>query len=297
MRFLSVLLALVLAAAAVAPSLQAAARPVASHPAPVPAARDLVLRAIGVHKLVLLGEMHGTVEAPALAAALLDACVARGQPVSLGLEIPADEQRDLDRYVASGGRAPDRAVLLARPHWQPMHDGRDSEAMFALVDHVRRLQRGGAKVAIVAFDHCDPDMNVRNRRMAQTLRDAALRKPGAMLLVLTGNIHAMTHRPSFELIDNGKPIAPPMTAGRYLADLSPVSFDVQGASGAFHACLAGSCGMQPVMPQPVPSAPRLVHGGDSAWDYDLLLPHFTPSPPAIMLIDPRVAPAARAVNP
>lgn len=251
--------------------------------APKASALDLLLQAIGGHRMALLGEMHGTQEAPALAGQLVSHYAAAHDPVLLGLEIDHDEQADVDRFLASNGDARARTSLLAAAHWLAPFDGRDSEAMFELIDHVRRLRAAGADVRIVYFDHSDSDMDRRNRRMADTLRAAAARNPGAMLLVLTGNVHAMTHRPPGDLYMDGKRIEPPMTVGRYLADLRPVSFDIGAASGEYWACTGGQCKRQGVRLQAPIANPALEAQAptDSAWDFALTLPDFHASTPAV----------------
>jgi hypothetical protein len=271
-----------------------------SLPSAAPAsARDLLLRAIGKHRLVLLGELHGTREIPALVGEVVDAYAARHRAVVLALEIPAQEQGRIDRYLASRGSCADRVALLAGRHWrEPVHDGRDSEAMYTLIDQMRQLRARHLPVTVMAFDHGSADMDTRNRRMAQALRTRLTREPGATVLVLTGNVHAMTRRPPWDLFDKGKRIEPPMTAGRYLADLGPLSIDVEGASGAYWACVAGGCRVQRIEGRAPQREPLLEHhGSDSAWDAALVLPHFTPSPPAIEAMTAAVAPAVRAANP
>jgi hypothetical protein len=252
-------------------------------------ARDDLLGAIGQHRLVLLGEMHGTQETPALVGNLLDAYAARRHPVILALEVSTQEQPRFDRYMASRDTAADRAALLAGGHWRERHhDGRDSRAMFDLIAHAQRLHAGGAPVSLLAFDAGGED---RNRGMADCLRAALSRRPDATVLVLTGNVHAMTRRPPWTMLDEqGHPIEPPMTAGRYLADLAPLSVDVQAAHGAYWACRADGCRVQAVRPHGARGLSR--NGEDSAWDFELVLPRFTPSPPAIAMTT-----AARAVGP
>lgn len=258
-------------------------------------ARDLAVAAIGDRRLVFFGEMHGTQETPALVADVIDAYAAHGRPVVLALEIGTEEQPRFDRYVASRGLASDRAALLGGMHWREVHhDGRDSRAMFELIDHMRRLRARGTPIALVAFDGGGTDMGSRNRRMAEVLRATAGRFPRSRLLVLTGNVHAMTRKPSWSVFDGGKRIELPMTAAQHLADLAPLSIDVKGASGAYWACTASDCRMQAIGSQAPQQGPTLMRNApDDAWDVTLVLPHFTPSPPAIQA----VAPPARAVNP
>ena len=269
--------------------------PGAAHGAMPSSARDLALAAIGDRRLVLVGEMHGTQETPALLGDMLDAYAARRRPAVLALEISTREQARIDRYLASRGTDADRRVLLAGAHWRdPMHDGRDSAAMFGLIEHTRRLHVGGADVVVFAFDAGGED---RNRGMADALRSVVARRPAATVLVLTGNVHAMTRRPQWEMFDGGKRIEPPITAGRYLADLAPLSIDVEGASGAYWACTAGACRVQAIGGMATQRGPTLMRNApDNAWDVTLVLPHFTPSPPAIRAMAAAAAPA-RAANP
>ena len=264
---------------------QASTPPSRSAPAVAskPSVRDLLLQAIGDHRVALLGEMHGTRETPALAGQLASGYAAAHQPLLLGLEIDRNEQVDVDRFLASSGDAGARRTLLAGRHWRAPFDGRDSEAMFELIEHVRQLRATGADVRVVYFDDPDPDMDRRNRRMADTLRAAVKAHPGALLLVLTGNVHAMTHRPPGELYSEGRRIEPPMTAGRHLADLGAVSIDVSAANGEYSACMDGSCGPHPVHPRRAQADASLEKESpsQSAWDFSLTLPRFHVSPPAV----------------
>ena len=277
--------AILLAAALAVTSMAVAARPVAHAPT-LPAAGDLVFDAIGDRRLVMIGELHGTQETPALVGDLLDHYAERRRSAVLALEVSVQEQARFDRYLASHGTAADRASLLEGAHWrEPHHDGRDSQAMLQLIEHVRQLRARGARVALVAFDGGGTNMDARNLGMATVLRATAKRFPTSMLVVLTGNVHAMTRRPTWEMRDgDGKRIEPPVTAGRRLADLAPLSIDVRGATGAFWACQVERCEVRPVAPPdtPRPATARLErNAADDAWDATLVLPHLTPSMPAI----------------
>src|SRR5690606_19888874 len=87
-------------------------------------------------RFVVLGEMHGTAEIPAITGELAARWTGGGhrQPLLLGLEAAGADQARVERYLASPGSAADRADLLAGAHWtEPVHDGRDSVAMAALI--------------------------------------------------------------------------------------------------------------------------------------------------------------------
>jgi erythromycin esterase-like protein len=143
-----------------------------------PSAVGLLDAAVEGHRIVLLGEMHGTREIPALVAALIEQRVAHGRREVLALEIDSAEQPRIDRYLASDGGIAARKALLAGEHWiEAHHDGRDSAAMLALIERMRHLRATGHAVPVVAFDR--EGRHERNREMADALRETAARFPRA----------------------------------------------------------------------------------------------------------------------
>jgi erythromycin esterase-like protein len=243
---------------------------------------DLLDTAVQGHRIVLLGEMHGTQEIPALVANLIEQRAVRGRREVLALEIDSAEQRRIDRFLASDGSHAARKALLAGKHWtETHHDGRDSVAMLALIERMRHLRAAGHAVPVVAFDR--RGRHERNREMADDLRGTIKHFPRAQLIVLSGNVHAMTRRPPWTMTDeNGKPIEPPMSAGRHLADQQPLSIDIDARTGAYWACTDGACRQQAVRPSNGPAPELDAHAAlESAWDATLMLPSFTPSPPAV----------------
>jgi hypothetical protein len=247
-------------------------------------ALDLLAETIAARRLVLLGEMHGTREIPALVGDLIERESRAGGPLVLALEITTRDQPVVDRYLASAGARADRAALLAGAQWtEPHHDGRDSQAMAGLIERVRLLRARGRDVSIVLFDPAAAAD--RNRGMATILRATALAAPQARLRVLTGNVHAMTDRPAWDMFDeSGRRIEPPMTAGRHLADLHPFSIDIEALGGTAWTCQAGRCGAHAYRAKPGMHAPAIDIATDvgTAWDATLLLPAFTASPPATL---------------
>jgi erythromycin esterase-like protein len=272
--------------------------PVAPVPADVPATisrrtLELLQAGIGGRRLVLLGESHGTREAPALTGALADRYARGGESVVLALEIEETEQGRVDRYLDSPGGAVDRAALLEGWHWrEPRHDGRDSGAMLELLEQMRLLRRRGAEVRVLLFDP-GGEAEARDRGMADRLRACIGNSPQARLLVLTGNVHAMVRAPKNLMLD-GKPYVP-VTAGRLLADLAPLSIRITARTGASVACLDGECGPRPYVDSPASSAPAYESAPalDSPWDATVTLSRFTPSPPAIGEAGTTRSPASR----
>lgn len=210
-------------------------------PAIVRAAHDIEAHT-GSARLILLGEQHAAREIPRLVARLVGAYAMRG-PVTLALEIPWTEQGSLDAALAARDANEARDKLLARRWWQPastQHDGRRSEDMLDLIEHLRALRTGGHTVSLLAYD-VDVDADApphnadwRDREITRRLRAGYETHPGR-LLVLGGNVHAMIERPAY---------APPQMqqpAGSFLRDLAPVSIHLMARKGEAWGCTEGRC--------------------------------------------------------
>lgn len=135
---------------------------------------------------LLVGEYHGTVEMPRVAADLLCAAVQQKRPVVLGLEFTAENQTALEAYVQSDGSAAARERVLAAPAWQ-QPDGRNSLAVFELLDTARRLRAAGHTVSVVAFDLVPAPAVSRAREtaLAEALVAARARVPNSLVIALT----------------------------------------------------------------------------------------------------------------
>lgn len=252
----------------------------AADAVPASIATDLLLQAIGGHRLVLVGELHGTRETPALVADAVEHLLADGDAVVLALEISLAEQPAIDAYLASPGTRADRAALLASPHWtDPMHDGRDSAAMLDLIERVRVLRADGGDMTLALFD--PGDVAERDRGMADRLRALAAEHAHARMVVLIGNMHATIAAPASLADEDGRRIEPPMTAGRYLRDLDPFSINVHAGAGESVACTQMVCRVQSLGAQAAGTMPRLERSPPGEpWHAFLILPVFTASPPA-----------------
>lgn len=240
----------------------------------------LLRQAIGDQRLVLLGEMHGTREIPEITANLVAEYAAKG-PVVLALEADAADQLRVDRFLRSDGSTKAYADLMLGHFWQePMHDGRDSVAMQVLLERVRQLRKAGGDIDVVLFDAAGE--GDRDARMAAAIRAALIGRSEARVLVLTGNVHAMTGEPP-QMLSDGKPYVPPKTVGRHLADLSPLSIVFRAKEGTFWACRGGECGEQHIQAGgAMGDLPRVErNGADGSWMLTMLLPRFTASPPAV----------------
>jgi hypothetical protein len=140
---------------------------------------------------LLVGEYHGTVEMPQIAADLLCAAVAQKRPVVLGLEFTPENQSSLEAYLQSDGSVAARERALAAPAWQSP-DGRNSRAVFELLETARRLRAAGHTVGVVAFDLVPaPSVSrARETALAEALVSARARVPNSLVIALTGAGHA-----------------------------------------------------------------------------------------------------------
>jgi hypothetical protein len=184
-------------------------------------------------RILIIGELHGTSEVPALVADLAQRIGKKG-PVVVALEWSKD-QTGHEAYFASEGSAADRKRLLASPFWtNPFQDGRASGAMLDLLESLRKQARGGADIKVETFDLTRAQgQREGDKGMADNLRAIAAAHPSARILVLTGNYHARQLR--------GAPWDPELRfMAHYLTDLAPFSLDMDAPRGSYWGCSGGS---------------------------------------------------------
>lgn len=154
---------------------------------------DAILSTSGV---VLFGEIHGTAEIPEFIGSVICQAAERGLAVRAAFEMGSDQQDSLDTFLDSQGTAGDRQRLLASSHWQgpPFADGRSSEAMFGLLERLRRLRRAGANVQAVGIEtarnHSTGLYGDRDYSMAVGLKEIVDSNPDALVIGLMGSYHA-----------------------------------------------------------------------------------------------------------
>lgn len=236
----------------------------------VSAVAEDIVREVGDRRLVLLGEKHGTREIPWLVADLLDTWSSTG-PVRLGLEIPRNEQRALDSYMASDGGERARTALRQSTFWSQargdQHDGRRSHDMLALIEHARDLRSRGRAIRLFAYDRASTeaiDHHARDRAMAASVSQAHRSDTDTRTVVLAGNVHAMLRRPA------AAPKEMQLSMGWHLRDLQPFAIDVVARDGDFWACVGGRCGQLASM-----APPRSQRMHDAEFHYRAVLPTFT----------------------
>lgn len=234
-------------------------------------------------EFIIMGEAHGTVELPAAFADLVCAFALKSGPLTVGLEFLPQEQSSLDAYLASDGDQAARAALFASTGWSS-RDGRASQAIFDLLESLRRLKATKPDLQVVAFDHTSETPGTsaaREKGMADLLLAAKRARPDARLLALTGVGHA--GKSAWTSFD------PPFLAmSQYLpADRTmALTFDVFG--GEIWACrppaegAAEECGPRAIN-TPGEVRPRGVRLDGSRDGFDAILSvgmPFSASPPA-----------------
>ncbi|HIE4188192.1 TPA: calcium-binding protein [Stenotrophomonas maltophilia] len=219
----------------------------------------------GEHRLLVLGEFHGTRETPLLVRQLVDD-YSRNGPVVLALELPRGETPTLRDYLASDGGEQARQQLRRRAFWSvrdDQHDGRRSRDMLAMIESLRVLKSQGRVIEVVGYDvnTSKGGNQARDDRMATELRRLYRRLPAdARMLVLTGNVHAMLQRPG------GAPPEMQMhPMASQLRDLDIYSVRLGAQRGQAWGC-AGRC-VARSLPEQVATAPRV--DADAKRPYDL----------------------------
>jgi hypothetical protein len=225
-------------------------------------------------KLLLFGEMHGSVEAPGLISEL--ACALSGtQEIAVGLEMPTQDQPLIDAYLKSRGTKADVAALTSSDFWQKGRDGRSSQAMLELVEDIRALRADGKTVDLFVFDD-QPGTNLeRNVAIANGIRRYRVAHPSVQIIALMGNIHAMRS----EIHIDGRILTP---SGSLLGDLNPVSISIAYPAGTIWACMP-ACGIQNLTStNPATVSPGFKEGASlGGYNYSFLLSSITASPPAV----------------
>ena len=238
---------------------------------PVAAAAQELATQAGTHRLLLLGETHGTREAPALMARLA-AHYVQSAPVLVALELSTSIDAALQRYMASDGGPRAHRELLADPYWHlppEQSDGRRNFEVVDLVEQLRQLRQQGKPVAVLAMDNpvgTPAGSEARDLAMAGRIRAAFATLPAdGRLLVLAGNVHAMKAKPLFAPPEMQTPM------GARLRDLDPYSAFTMAGEGEYWACINGTCGPQAVEKRSIVSG----ENGDPSYDYRLALPRYT----------------------
>jgi hypothetical protein len=150
---------------------------------------------------VFIGELHGSNETPAAFRDLVCDAIAQGKHVTVALERPASEQAALENVLTAKDLSAAQKSLLRLPGWKEVLDGRGSEAMLRLVVSLRELHRLHPDLKVVAFDapYTGTAPGARDEALGHALLSLRPTKPNDLVLILTGNLHAMQASKRYDL--------------------------------------------------------------------------------------------------
>jgi hypothetical protein len=142
-------------------------------------------------RFVLVGEMHGTSESPALFRDLVCDATSGKRPLVVGIERGTDEQKAIDAFMAPENHEAATGALFASWGWN-VFDGRSSQAMLLLLEALRVMRLKGQISEVVAFADSRPGESPGQgeQRMASALIAAADHHANALVIALVGNVHA-----------------------------------------------------------------------------------------------------------
>jgi hypothetical protein len=116
-----------------------------------------------------------------------------GTPVTVGLELPVENQERVATFLRSAGTDDDWLKLMEAPFWRnPFPDGRSSEAMANLLEQLRKLRVQGLDVGAFVFDHPKAQGQEREQAMADTVLSYVRKGPERFFLLVAGNVHPRT---------------------------------------------------------------------------------------------------------
>jgi hypothetical protein len=149
---------------------------------------DGLYQSLSAKRLIMLGEVHGTNEAPGTVYGLVSLWRRHGRQVAVALEWPEALQKDVDAALRSG----DLDALAAHPFFRrKQQDGRTSTAMVELIGRLAKLDR----VPVVCIDPDEADTaQARDTAMAKQLTLGVRSHPGATVIALMGNWHAQRRK-------------------------------------------------------------------------------------------------------
>jgi hypothetical protein len=145
-----------------------------------------------------------------------------------GLEVR--DQQALNRFMDSKNRETSLKELLSTDEWKGT-DGRASSAMLVLVERSRSRKADGLLSRVIASGGSAAQ---DEEAMSSALLRASTANPGALVIVLTGNVHASKQ----ELAEVGSY----RLMGSFLPPAETVSLLVTDRGGEAWNCQDGSCG-------------------------------------------------------
>jgi hypothetical protein len=265
-------------------------------PYPLPSkAKEALCELAGKSDVLILGEIHGTQEVPAVAVALLQQLTEQGYR-AIALEIPSDQQRPLSDW-ASG-----KTETIPSFFTDPFPDGRGNIQALSLIRIALSPPFGWR---LICFDESwekpdetaaddDPIESWRRRDAAMAANLVAERSrlaPESKVLAICGNFHARTSQPTAAQTDSDKQADDeigklwPSFAARLRSDLAGRqvrSINVVPHSGGYFAMTASDDGKTATGVQTIRGMRKIEEAEvkpleNQWWDWELNLPRATPA--------------------
>nr|WP_314528997.1 hypothetical protein [uncultured Brevundimonas sp.] len=231
-------------------------------------------------RVVMIGELHGTAQAPHAVGEIACAAAERG-PVVVALELEDTLQPTLHAFIA----APDQASALATLNGSSLtnravQDGRTSQALLDLLTRVRELKAAGRDISLHLFqpsslgrgDSLDQAWYELN--MGFLMGRARQLHPDSRVIGLAGNIHARK-TPIDRYPDLGMP------AAGHLPSRETISLKIAQQGGEAWNCSNDACGVNPSRASYDANARGVIMTPpeDGGYDGVLALGPWTASPP------------------
>lgn len=155
-----------------------------------PVARGSLESLLRPGRILVLGAVFGTREAPAVIAQLMRRSTIRAVPTVLALDIDVKERERLAQFLGRPESAAAIEDLLRGSFWRrPYQDGRSSTAVLAMLLAVRRAVARGQPISVAAID-LPLAGTPHTAAFAEALQGLARQHPEAAVLTLLGNVQA-----------------------------------------------------------------------------------------------------------
>lgn len=246
---------------------------------------DGVLSTYDRESVLIVGELHGTEEAPLFIQGIAKKLADTGAQVVIGLEMSRQEQSLINEFLNSDGSAGAVAALLAGEFWRG-NDGRNSQAILGLLDGIRVARVAGSTISVMTIDDEAFFDEGSERREGLAARIAELHQDPKydIVVVLIGNYHARLRAPSSITSEGELLTEPPVPTAARITNVPITTMNVTACSGAFWSCRSrGSCGPIEISARCDAEELPLVEELDpiqQPYNLSLVLERFTPSPPA-----------------
>ena len=133
------------------------------------------------YKLIMIGEMHGTIEPVKLVAGLTEMFTRFDDSVQVGFEIPSDQMKTFEKYHT------DSSILQSHFFSKPSIDGRASVAWAAAI----RKAFHNPKAKVFFYDVNGDYSGDRDSLMYLNIKTEIIKHPNHRTITISGNIHNM----------------------------------------------------------------------------------------------------------